>query len=382
MLILEAPYISDELVHYARTEGVPVLRNDAVTGIATLPDTILKDSDTFKNLYGDKTRLYTTSENALAWIYDNIDDEALLQPIRLMKDKAAFRRLTAPLTPGFFFREATLDELKNLSPDTLKMPFVLKPSVGFFSIGVYSIFTLADWQRALANIEARRTSWEKDFPQSVVGNTTFILEEYIEGDEYAIDAYFNDDGAAVILNIMKHDFTSSSDVSDRLYYTSKEIIETQCAPFTRFLNAANRLIKARNFPAHIEVRVKDGAIVPIEFNPMRFAGWCTTDLVDFAFGIKTYDYYLNDRIPDWDSLLRGRDGKIYSLIILDKPQACPPVNAFDYDALCRRFGKVLCLRTLDYTRHPVFGFLFTETNAADRAELDAIIGNDLREFIR
>lgn len=58
-----------------------------------------------------------------------------------------------------------------------------------------------------------------------MGNAVFILEQYITGEEYALDAYYDENGRAVLLNIMKHDFACSSDVSDRLYYTGKEIIE-------------------------------------------------------------------------------------------------------------------------------------------------------------
>jgi hypothetical protein len=127
--------------------------------------------------------------------------------------------------------------------------------------------------------------------------------------------------------------------------------------------------------------VKGDLIVPIEFNPMRFAGWCTTDLVEFAFGLNTVDYFLKGKRPDWSVLLSGKENKIYSMIVLNKPEGCGAVHAFDYDTLCGRFNKVLRLRKLDYDKYPTFGFLFTETDAEDRQELDTIIGSDLTEFM-
>jgi len=180
---------------------------------------------------------------------------------------------------------------------------------------------------------------------------------------------------------MKHDFSSIADVSDRLYYTGKEIIEDKLEQFTDFLSKANKNINARNFPLHAEVRVKDGRIVPIEFNPMRFAGWCTTDLVYFAFGFKTYDYYFKNEKPDWHAILRGKENKLYTLIVLDKPNNLQSEYDFDYDRLCAIFKKVLCIRKLDYKEHPVFGFLFTETDSNDRSELDHMIKSDLKEFL-
>lgn len=67
--------------------------------------------------------------------------------------------------------------------------------------------------------------------------------------------------------------------------------------------------------------------------------------------------------------------------MLNKPAACPPVRRFDYDALCARFRKVLHLRRGFYDRYSHFGFLFTETPAHDRAELDAIVRDDLLGYV-
>ena len=110
----------------------------------------------------------------------------------------------------------------------------------------------------------------------------------------------------------------------------------------------------RDFPAHVELRVGADRILPIEFNAMRFAGLCTTDMAYFAFGINTVDCYLNGRKPDFDAILRGREGKIYSMVILDKPKSLPPSSAFDYERLAAHFAKVLELRKVDTPELPRF----------------------------
>jgi len=298
-----------------------------------------------------------------------------------MKNKVKFRELLKEIYPEFFFKEVKLKDLKVLDFGTLPLPFIIKPSVGFFSVGVYTITNQDDWNNAINNIFANTQEWKKSYPDNVVGNSTFVLEEYINGEEYAVDAYYDENGKAVILNIMKHDFSSISDVSDRLYYTGKEIIEDKLSTITNFLNEANKHIQAKNFPLHAEVRIDDNRIMPIEFNPMRFAGWCCTDLVYFAFGFRTYDYYFNNIKPDWDHLLQGKENKLFTLIVLDKPEDFQCGDNFDYNKLCAMFGKVLSIRKLDYQKHPVFGFLFTETYLNDRRGLDYIIKLDLNEFI-
>lgn len=284
--------------------------------------------------------------------------------------------------PDFFFREIPVGELGKTDVSGWKKPFILKPSVGFFSLGVYTITSDDDWTAAVADIERNLRESRDRFPESVVDQSSFLVEEYITGEEFAVDVYFDGEGEPVILNIFTHRFASLSDVSDRLYYTGKDVIEANKARFEAFFRKVNALMGIRDFPAHVELRVEGDRILPIEFNAMRFAGLCTTDMAYFAFGINTVDCYLNDRKPDFDAILRGREGKIYSMVILNKPKSLPPSSAFDYDRLAAHFAKVLELRKVDVPELPVFGFAFTESDAERTEELDTILQSDLTEFLR
>ena len=174
------------------------------------------------------------------------------------------------------------------------------------------------------------------FPESVVDQSSFLVEEYITGEEFAVDVYFDGEGEPVILNIFTHRFASLSDVSDRLYYTGKDVIEANKARFEAFFRKVNALMGIRDFPAHVELRVEGDRILPIEFNAMRFAGLCTTDMAYFAFGINTVDCYLNNRKPDFDAILRGRGGKIYSMVILDPCRRLRPSITIGWPHTLRR----------------------------------------------
>lgn len=384
MIIFEKPFVSDELAAYAATTQTPVLDNAFSREMTGRFDLRLLDDRAFADGIAAGGRLYTTSENALDWVYRNVRDASLLDAIRLMKDKHALRTALKPMYPDYMFLKVPVSDLPGVDVSALTLPFVLKPSVGFYSMGVYTITSKADWNAALDDIDRNMAAWTAQYPASVLGETDFLLEAFIRGEEYAVDVYFNETGEAVIVNIMKHDFTSDKDVSDRLYYTSKVIIEQRLAPFTRYFNAMNRLLGARNVPAHIEIRVaEDGTITPIECNPMRFSGWCTTDLADFAFGIKTYDCYLNNRVPDWNAALSGKDGQIFSFVILDKPsgEAASGIH-YDYNAVSASFTKVLHLRRMEKPEYPMFGLVFTQTPSADRSELDRIMRSDLTEYMR
>ena len=379
MILLDKPFLSDEMKQYIIETKTHVLRNE-FSAAQGLPPGCYRSGPQCAAAYQAGERIYTNSENALDWLYRNIKDGSLLRGITLMKDKAALRRALLPLYPEFFFLEVPACRLNKLDFSALKLPFVLKPSVGFFSEGVYTSEKKEDWEHALSDIEQKSVEWSRQYPGSVVGNAVFILEQYITGEEYALDAYYDENGRAVLLNIMKHDFACSSDVSDRLYYTGKEIIEKNLARFTDFLNQANRFMRVTNFPVHVEIRVKEDKICPIEFNPMRFAGLCTTDIAYFAYGFYTYDYYLKNMKPDWNALLRGKEGKLYTLILLNTVEKTKNARSFDYGRLCQNFERVLCLRKTDHREFPAFGFLFTETRLENRKELDDIMASDLSEF--
>lgn len=382
MVILEKPYISDDMTAWLAESGHPVLDNATARECARAHPLVLVPEDAFARRVNAGEHLYTTNENALDWVYHNIHNDGILRATSLMKDKAATRRALQPLYPDYRFSELSLDQMKMKDPDTLPYPFVLKPSVGFFSVGVYIVRSPDEWKKAVADIIARREEWSKVYSGEVVGNELFILEEVIAGDEYAIDAYFDEAGKPIIVNILRHEFSSADDVSDRLYYTGPAIIREKCRIFTEWLAQANAHLNIRSFPVHVEVRTDGKAIIPIEFNPLRFAGLCTTDLSYFAYGFFTYALYLNNRRPDWDAILGSMNDDIFSMIILDKPKTDADGLAFDYTALRARFADVRALREYHGDALPIYGFLFTRTPASRRAELDEIMRSDLREFLR
>ncbi len=43
---------------------------------------------------------------------------------------------------------------------------------------------------------------------------------------------------------------------------------------------------------------------------MRFAGLCVTDLAYFAWGTNNYKMFFEQKAPDWNQILKGKEGKI------------------------------------------------------------------------
>ncbi|MCP4452102.1 MAG: ATP-grasp domain-containing protein, partial [Planctomycetes bacterium] len=242
------------------------------------------------------------------------------------------------------------------------------------------------WGQVIASIQSEMQQVEGLYPRDVLDTTAFIVEQVIEGEEFAFDAYYNAQGDPVILNILHHVFPHEADVNDRVYLSSKQIIQDNLADFTSFLTQVGQLSQVTNFPVHVEIRRdRHGSLMPIEINPLRFGGWCTTaDMAYFAYGYNPYVYCMKQLRPNWDELLKDKNDLIYSLIVLNNGTGIDgrDIQSFDYDQLLSTFEKPLELRKSDFKKHPHFGFLFAETRTDHIQEIETILNSDLTEFIR
>ncbi|MEO8774340.1 MAG: ATP-grasp domain-containing protein [Gelidibacter sp.] len=385
MILIDKPYISDFLLRTIKENNFEIISTDEARSLINDDSLNWISEEDAKNkiIKTSKPLVYTNSENSLTWIFNNLKATKLPDQISLFKDKFKFRELTKDLFPNFLFRKIKIEDIQSLDINELKLPFVIKPSLGFFSIGVHIIHNKNDWDAAKK--ELKYENLKSIYPKEVMDASTFIIEEYIEGEEFAIDAYFNKDGEVVVLNILHHQFSSSTDVSDRVYSTSQSIIRKYKESVEDFLNPIGRKANLKNFPLHVEVRIdKEGVIRPIEINPQRFGGWCTTgDLSWYAFNFNSYEYFFQNKKPNWDEVFKNDKNEIYSIILLNNNSGIEPskISYFDFDAITKDLENVLVVRKLDFDKYPAFGLLFTETSEKNAKELKEILDSDLRKYI-
>jgi hypothetical protein len=388
MILLDKPYISEFLLETLERNRIPVINTKIVTELASARNLqLVPEAEAVANYNGgDTLMLYTNSENSISWIENNLQHSRLPATIKLFKNKILFRDLTKDMYPGYFYKGVTIDLIDKLDVSGYTFPFIIKPAVGFFSLGVYKVEHLEEWPETVNTIKKEIELISDLYPPEVLHTGEFIIEECIYGDEFAIDCYFNKDGKPVVLNIMKHIFSSGKDVNDRVYITSKEIIESYLHSITEFLSEIGKRASLRNFPAHVEVRIhENGTVAPIEVNPLRFGGWCSTpDLAWYAFGINLYEYLFQQKQPDWNIILTGKENLVFSNIVLNNSTGTEGKNirSFDYDKLLSDFEKPLELRKADFTKFPIFGFLFCETRLENMQELQRILMSDLKEYVK
>lgn len=385
MILLDKPLVSEFLKQCIRSGDIEALDTGNVLSGEKI--NLLTDSQALQKIKDTPgINLHTTSENALAWVYDNLDFSGLPEKINLFKNKVLFRELISDLYPNFFYQEIKVEHLDKIDLRDLPDTFIIKPSVGFFSMGVHKVFNKNSWADVKSKIYTELEEIKAVYPTTVLSLDSFIIEECIEGDEYAFDAYFDDDGKAVVLGVLKHPFGGAEDVSDRVYITSRSIVRENLKVFDDFLAKLGERAQLKNFSLHVEVRIDSiGKLVPIEVNPLRFGAWCTSaDLTHHAFSFNPYIYYINKQKPDWEQILASCSDDIYSIVILDNSTgyAAGDILSFDLNKVQSRLSNVLEIRAIDYRQYPIFAILFTRTNPDNYAELDQILHSDLKEFVK
>ncbi len=387
VFFVDKPYISDFFKMTVRDNVIPVVGTETAKKLGLYNGTnLISENEAVEMIRkADDPLIYMTSENSINWITKHLFFSKLPERIRLFKDKLKFRELTKSIFPNFAFQEVQIKDLRKIQFEELPLPFIIKPSVGFFSMGVYRVSNFQEWQATIDSIVVTMEKIRGLYPEEVLDASSFIIEQCINGEEFAVDAYYNSTGEPVILNIFKHIFSSDKDVSDRIYTSSKQIIENNLKEFTDFAEKIGELTGVKNFPVHIELRRdNEGSLLPIEINPMRFGGWCTTADISFlAYGFNPYLYYYSQKKPNWSEILKGKEGKLFSIIVLDNSTGkdIEGITSFDYEKLLSNFEKPIELRKVDYKKYPVFGFLFAETREDNFIELKNILDSDLNEFV-
>ncbi len=378
MIILEKPYVSDFLVETIKKNKFSVLDNEVAREFFSENELI--SSDKAKEIAKNEL-VYSNSENSIDWILNNLKGSKLVDMIALSKNKASFRAAIKQIFPDYFFKEISYSEIKNTSTKELKFPLILKPAIGFLSFGVFPVQNELEWSETAAKLGEEIKKIKGIFPLNVVDTDKFIIEQMIEGDEFAVDAYFDDKGEATVLNIYMHPFFDGKDVSDRVYFTSKLILTKHLPIFKELLDKIGKVANYKNFPFHLELRYDGKMAIPIELNPLRFCGWCITDITYFAWGVNIYEHFLKQQKPDWNKILAEKDDSIYYFTIGDIPN-CIDKNKIiniDYDKYLENISNPLEIRKINYKNNPIFAIVFAKTN--NFAEIKNLLALNMSDFI-
>ena len=384
MIILARPSISPYLSKTLFELGEPAILAEEIK-VPMRPALRIEPAQTLidrpKHAY--QSLILTSSENALAFLQDTIPHDDRVLKARLFKDKVAFRRSLSKLYPEFLFQETQVGALERLDPQNLSFPLVIKPAAGISSIGVRRVDRAGEWPSAVAFLIEDLATYARNYADVVVDHQKVIIEEWIPGTELAVDCYFDARAEPVILNVMEHMFRDAADTSDLVYYTRRSLIRRHYRAINDFLIRLGDLFDLKRFPMHLELRLTPhGQLLPIEVNPLRFAGLGTTEIAEYAYAINVYKHFFRETRPDWDSILSEKDDSVYTFVCADVPSSKfrDPRLGIDDRRLGHSFGEVLEYRMLDESETSTFAVIFLRSD--DLEENRRILHTDLDGFMR
>lgn len=330
--------------------------------------------------FGPGERVLITSENVLDPVLQRLDDPDRVALIRSLKDKHRCREMMAGYYPDMFFRRVALDRL----PD-LRLPegrrFVVKPNRGYFATAVKVVDAGADLTAVRDAIAAEVARNGAVFARSVLSDAEVVVEDFIEGEEYAVDMFFDAAGRPVIVNLFHHPMPDNPDYLHALYYTSASVFEALHDRLIDWFTALNETLGARDFPVHGEFRLGKAGLVPIELNPLRFGGDGLAELSYHAFGINPYAAFATDTAPDWPALWQGREDRIYTWMMgyvgreIDVASHRPNMGAFQ-----SLFSNILSDTLLNYEAHLGFSVVYSEER--DMARIHQLVNTDFQRFFQ
>ena len=288
--------------------------------------------------------------------------------------------------PDYRFFGLTLPSCATFDPTRVRAPFIVKPAVGFFSMGVHVVDSADAWPAAVAGIEREVEQFAAVYPDQVLGLDRFVVEEVIEGEEFAVDAYYDADGtpgprrrvrAPVRLGRRCERPRLLHQRRDhRAPRPARDGVPRRGGPPSRHLrlpgprraphrrrrqrrahrgqpDAVRRLVRHRHRPLRLRHQ-------PVPLLPAR--------------GVPRLDRHRREDRRAHHGAHRRRTCRAAWI----SPRSSPSTTT----RFAARFSRVLEMRPTDFNRYPVFAFTFVEVPSDDLSELHEVLHADLREHLR
>jgi hypothetical protein len=313
-----------------------------------------------KELRFDKDdKVCLTTESVLDVVLGRLDEENRKNAVHQLKDKFAFRELLKAIYPDFVFKRCRLEELGREVPrDGSK--YVVKPVKGCFGSGVRVVDGSVNVQDLIVEIQAEVLKNSVVLSREALTPDEFLIESYIEGEEYAVDMFYDNQGRPIVTNIYQHPMPANPAYLHMLYYASRETFEKVYGPAKEFFTQLNTLLHVTNLPIHSEFRLQNGRLIPIELNSFRFGGMGLCNLGYHALGVNAYQCYIEDREPDWVSVWKGKE-TIFGFFIAYNGATTDVTKAQpDWERLREQFSHIILEMPFDYKTQLAFGILYIE----------------------
>ncbi len=329
--------------------------------------------------FAKQDKVCIASEAAIEKVIDRIDDPQRIKAIELLKDKYAFRQLLADIYPDFQYQFVRADRIQDLK---ITEKSVIKPVKGVFGTAVRIIDRDTDLSELASELQTELTKNADLFSPSVLSTTDFIVERYIDGEEYAVDMFYDSSGSACIVNIYHHPLPRNLAYLHVIYYSARSVFDRIYAKAKHFFTELNRLLKVTNLPIHSEFKFNGGRLMPIELNALRFGGMGLGNLVFHGLGVDPYACFAADMEPDWPQIWQDKQADIFVFFIAYNGKNTN-LNYYqpNREKLKREFTEILLERDFDCRNQLAFGIYILKETSQNLAKLLQIEFDNFFELI-
>lgn len=320
-------------------------------------------------------RVAITTEAAMPEVVRRLDADRR-DAIETLKDKAAFRLALTDLYPELDVRSVTLDELPALEiADGAR--HVVKPARGVFGTAVHEVDARTDLAALRDRIAREVARGAEILSASALAGDRLVVEEYIEGEEYALDAVFTMDGEPIIVGAYRHPMPRNPAYLHVVYHAGAQVLKDVHDEGLAFYEHLGRTLDLHGMAMHGEFRLNPaGRLVPIEVNAMRVGGMGLGNMLHHTAGITAFRHFRAETSPDW-SRVRDDDHLHVFLIAYNGATVDTATHRPDWHALRQHIDEVVLEVPFDHRRQLAFGVLYARQRPERLDDLLAIEFDDL-----
>ncbi len=367
-------YIS-ELVTKIETEGKNKIKVKDEIKVKVISEEDFRNSELI--LKADD-KVYAPTESALEIILERSEDPVFTNAVNMLKDKYKFRELMSNLYPDFFFAKTTINELENIKLD-LDKKYIIKPTKGFFGTAVKELTGETNISEITKEIRNEIKESSRYFPESILSKNELIIEQFVDGEEYAVDMYFNENGKPEILNIYHHPLPERNEYFNVLYYTNKDIFNRFYDRLKAIFVELNQHLNIIDFPIHAEFKLENDTLIPIEMNPLRYGGFGLADLAYHAFGFNPFDAFFNNFKPNWKQIWTERNENHFGWILgYNGTDIDVNTHEPDHETYREYLGNILHYVEIDHKENPAFSIAYVKDNSS--ISLQRLLKTEFNDF--
>lgn len=323
-------------------------------------------------------KVYAPTESAIEIILKKSEDETFINAVNMLKDKFQFRQLMSKMYPDFFYKKINLQKLETTKLERSKK-YIVKPVKGFFSTAVKQVNGGDDFKSIADEIYAELKENAKYFSESVLSKNELIIEQYIEGEEYAVDMYFNDKKQPEIINIYHHPFPKQNEYFNVLYYTNHQIFDKLYDRIKQIFIELNKYLNIADFPIHAEFKLENDKLIPIEMNPLRYGGFGLADLTYHAFGFNPFNAFFQNIKPDWEEIWKKYKQHHFGWVLgYNGKDINTDTHTPDDDAYLKYLKETLHYVEIDHRTNPVFSLAYVKDDS--EISLRRLLKTNFNEF--